>query len=86
MPSAVPPAWRFAAVDEKYLEQASAITEHLSSDALADVRRALEGNGQSDCEDCGDVIPSARRQAMPSAIRCVNCQTQIDFFNKGYQR
>jgi len=71
-------------VDEKYLEQASAISEHLSSDALASIQRTLQGHGQPDCEDCGESIPAARRQAMPSAIRCVSCQQAIDHFNKGY--
>jgi phage/conjugal plasmid C-4 type zinc finger TraR family protein len=73
-------------VDEKYLEQASAITEHLSSDALAAIQRGMSGTGQSNCEDCGDHIPAARRQAMPSAIRCISCQSAFDFMNKGYMR
>lgn len=73
-------------MDEKYLEQASAIQEHLSSDGLNEIQRAMRGTGQSDCEDCGDPIPSARRAAMPCAIRCINCQTTFDNLKKGFQR
>lgn len=73
-------------MDEKYLEQASAISEHLCSDTLADIQRGMQGLGQSECEDCGDVIPTARRHAMPSAIRCICCQSSFDITNKGYAR
>jgi phage/conjugal plasmid C-4 type zinc finger TraR family protein len=34
----------------------------------------MDGNGQKECDDCGEDIPQARRQAYPSAIRCVTCQ------------
>lgn len=39
---------------------------------------ANAGIGQEFCEDCGDEIPMARRQAMPSAIRCVFCQSHVE--------
>ncbi|RMX03648.1 hypothetical protein EBQ24_12390 [Allofranklinella schreckenbergeri] len=29
-----------------------------------------------DCEDCGEPIPQARRQALPGVRRCVGCQGQ----------
>ncbi len=72
-------------MDEKYLEQASAITEHLIADGSTAIHKALSGNGQTDCEDCGDLISAARRQAMPSAIRCIDCQTNFELIQKGYQ-
>ncbi|MCE8002564.1 TraR/DksA family transcriptional regulator [Billgrantia ethanolica] len=28
----------------------------------------------TDCEDCGDEIPAARRQAAPWATTCIECQ------------
>ncbi|SDJ89147.1 TraR/DksA family transcriptional regulator [Billgrantia gudaonensis] len=28
----------------------------------------------ADCEDCGDPIPAARRQAAPWATTCIECQ------------
>lgn len=29
-----------------------------------------------DCVDCGDEIPAARRERMPYALRCVECQSR----------
>lgn len=28
-----------------------------------------------ECEDCGEDIPAARREALPWAARCVECQS-----------
>lgn len=28
-----------------------------------------------ECVDCGETIPAARRERMPYALRCVECQT-----------
>ena len=61
-------------MDEKFYEQASQLELDRRSDALAEVRRTLSKKGQPDCEDCGEVIPVARRTAAPNAIRCIPCQ------------
>ena len=37
-------------------------------------RAALDAPGDTICADCGGEIPEARRLAMPSAIRCFDCQ------------
>lgn len=37
-------------------------------------RVALEGQGRMHCEECGNVIPEARRKAMPNATMCVKCK------------
>ncbi|MDO4725502.1 MAG: TraR/DksA C4-type zinc finger protein [Comamonadaceae bacterium] len=31
-----------------------------------------------DCEDCGEPIPQARRQALPGVRRCVGCQAAME--------
>ncbi|RMX07433.1 TraR/DksA family transcriptional regulator [Allofranklinella schreckenbergeri] len=31
-----------------------------------------------ECEDCGEPIPQARRQALPGVRRCVGCQEQYE--------
>lgn len=36
--------------------------------------RAGRGLGAEDCEDCGTEIPAQRREAVPWAVRCVECQ------------
>lgn len=38
------------------------------------IAAGLSGAGLPNCADCGEPIPLPRRKAMPSAIRCVNCQ------------
>lgn len=34
-----------------------------------------------ECEDCGDEIPEARRQAVPGCTRCIYCQ---EYFERGW--
>ena len=44
-------------------------------------RLRAEGEGRAslkDCEDCGEPIPQARREAVPGVRRCVACQTGAD--------
>ncbi len=47
-------------------------------DAVARARRALHGESLTHCEDCGEAIPEARRQAVPGVRRCVGCQSEAD--------
>jgi phage/conjugal plasmid C-4 type zinc finger TraR family protein len=47
-------------------------------DAVARARQALRGESLTHCEDCGDAIPEARRQAVPGVRRCVPCQSEAD--------
>lgn len=48
-------------------------------DALAIARARLPaGEGLSDCEECGEPIPQARRTALPGARTCVGCQSARD--------
>jgi phage/conjugal plasmid C-4 type zinc finger TraR family protein len=48
-------------------------------DAVARARGALgKGESLSECEDCGEVIPEARRKAVPGVHRCVACQAEAD--------
>ena len=48
------------------------------ADALAEHQRRagqVAGPGLSHCADCGDEIHAARRAAMPTARRCIDCQS-----------
>ena len=49
-------------------------------DKLAEQRRraALDAPGADLCADCAEPIPAARRRALPSAFRCVNCQAYAE--------
>ena len=50
--------------------------------AAAEVESAIQTrvkydnyNGADDCVICGEEIPEARRKALPSANRCISCQS-----------
>lgn len=62
-------------MDEKFLEQASALEQSRRDDALQAAQRSLQGKGKARCEDCREPIPRERRKAAPNAIRCIACQT-----------
>ena len=48
-------------------------------DAVNRVRSQLPtGPGRSECEECGNHIPQARREALPGVRLCVNCQEEHD--------
>lgn len=33
-----------------------------------------KGPGSPTCLECGEIIPEARRKAMPGCVHCVSCQ------------
>ncbi|WP_373745979.1 TraR/DksA family transcriptional regulator [Neisseria dentiae] len=35
-----------------------------------------------ECEECGDPIPEARRQAVPACRTCIACQQEIEQYGK----
>lgn len=37
------------------------------------------------CEDCGEDIPQARRDAMPGVQFCIYCQTKLERFKANYR-
>ncbi len=48
-------------------------------DAVATARARLPaGEGLTECEECGEQIPQARRRALPGARTCVACQALRD--------
>ena len=48
-------------------------------DAVDSARRRLPaGESLRHCEDCGNEIPQARRDALPGVRRCVSCQAEVD--------
>jgi phage/conjugal plasmid C-4 type zinc finger TraR family protein len=49
------------------------------ADAIKRARAQLPaGPSLSHCEECGEVIPEARRQAVPGVRLCVECQAEAD--------
>ena len=48
-------------------------------DAVSSARSKLpSGESLRRCEECGDEIPDARREALPGVRRCLSCQTLLD--------
>lgn len=49
------------------------------NDALERARRALpQGESLESCDECGERIPEARRQALPGVEHCVKCQSELE--------
>lgn len=49
------------------------------ADAVARARsKQRKGPGLSHCEECGAVIPEARRKAVPGVRSCIACQRRRD--------
>lgn len=48
-------------------------------DAVQRARSRLsKGPGLSHCEECGEPIPKARREAVPGVRYCITCQEVMD--------
>jgi len=37
-----------------------------------------KGESAEHCDECGDAIPQARREALPGVRLCVKCQSELD--------
>lgn len=66
------------------IDRATAREEELRLDALRDQARRsgllnkTVADSATECEDCGDDIPMARRIAIPGCQRCVLCQQMAE--------
>jgi phage/conjugal plasmid C-4 type zinc finger TraR family protein len=57
------------------LDLAQYQTDLLTMTAIAAVQQQMTaGGGREHCLDCGEPIPLARLQRVPSATRCTQCQ------------
>lgn len=56
-------------------DRATGLEEADRIGGVAMVRERLQGQGAEECEECGLMIPHARRKAYPSAVCCVDCQS-----------
>jgi len=59
-------------------------------DAVKQARQRLpRGESKTHCMECGEVIPEARRNAIPGVCLCIGCQSEIEKNNvllAGYNR
>ena len=65
------------AADRAQEEEAAELDKHLDEQRRR-AERALAGGGAEICADCHEPIPEERRRALPSAIRCINCQAWVE--------
>ena len=63
---------------ERQLEAAERSISLLTDTRVAQIRGALCLKGDEHCNDCGDRIDVRRRLALPSAQRCIECQTKFE--------
>ena len=50
---------------------------HSVDDEVSRVRSLLPtGESLSECEECGEAIPEARRKALPGVRLCISCQEE----------
>lgn len=55
-------------------DRATELLEQRMEGAMARCRLPDAPAANDDCEECGDEIPAARRQAAPWATTCIECQ------------
>lgn len=63
---------------ERAIERAAEFEQRQREAAVTRIQNALSGLGEEFCLGCGDRIDEARRLALPSARRCVDCQTKAE--------
>jgi len=63
---------------ERGLERAEEFERLQRDAAVARIRNNLTGLGEEFCIGCGERIDEARRMALPSAKRCIGCQSQLE--------
>jgi DnaK suppressor protein len=67
--------------DEELEEGERAVIEEVER-RIEDARRAIADGTYGTCRDCGREIPPARLQAMPEAVRCIDCQRHFEGHNR----
>jgi phage/conjugal plasmid C-4 type zinc finger TraR family protein len=70
--------------EERHIEASEAVVEQERVSGIARIQRALMEIGETECVDCGDPISARRRNAMPSAKRCIDCQSNTERASRGY--
>ncbi len=53
-------------------------TEDHQRRCLATRQAPARHPGTEDCVNCGELIPEARRRAMPGCVLCVECQADVE--------
>lgn len=60
------------------VDLASKLIERTRAEGIARVTDALAEPGSAECIGCGEDIEPTRRAALPSARRCITCQSRVE--------
>lgn len=63
---------------ERAIESSGAFAEAEREREIERMKAKLALEGDEFCQDCGEEIPAARRAALPSATRCIDCQAKLE--------
>jgi DnaK suppressor protein len=63
---------------EEEIEQTEEIFIEEGERRIAEARRALADGTYGTCRDCAREIPAQRLEAVPEAVRCVDCQRRFE--------
>lgn len=59
-----------------------AVQDQIDDSINDEIRRAQSklytGKSRRHCEECGEEIPQARREALPGVRLCIRCQVEVD--------
>jgi len=64
--------------DREERMRVEAISRALASRPSHPAAQAMDKDGRIICTDCGELIPAARIEASPHALRCIGCQTEVE--------
>jgi RNA polymerase-binding transcription factor DksA len=71
---------------EQELEASTDVYLEEEERRIQEARRALEAGTYGTCVDCGREIPAERLEAMPEAVRCVECQRRLEGWHRQVHR
>jgi phage/conjugal plasmid C-4 type zinc finger TraR family protein len=70
-------------VTDRMIEAAEANVSRECESAIARIRAHLAEEGEDVCIDCDEPIGAARKAALPSAERCIDCQNLFERMLRG---
>ncbi len=68
------------------VDRANDLSEDRRNVQIKTISRALERKSVSvECIDCGEDIEPKRREALPSAVRCISCQDAWEIYTRTHR-
>lgn len=67
-------------------DMAWAPQEKTLESSIAKIVSTQQSKGSSSCNECGDLIPLARREAAPWARHCISCQEELELQGRHMRR